>query len=285
MYVPPFAAANGAIELPPLNAALLRREGVGKDESHVRSREYSPGPLSGVGGSRGASSSPMVHHHSLPPTSSFFLPHGNGLVTHQLHPNHVLTLRGPSPLSPDAHWHPNQTVNAPTQLIVPVAANRTTSSGSTLSRTPPPAAVDGPSHIHPPVYSNHVAPSASMPTVGELERHYAELRQERKRLEEMLCRTDRLMLGLKRGIDEMRSGAPTLLEVTRGTSASPNPASAPSTVKVGPTSRPTSASGGSIKAGGVAPSSPPAVPAAVPLPRSDRQKKGEKIWEANEEHS
>lgn len=43
-----------------------------------------------------------------------------------------------------------------------------------------------------------------IPTLPELERHYMELAEHRRRMEEMLERTDRVMAGLKRGIDEMR---------------------------------------------------------------------------------
>ncbi|KAF9449376.1 hypothetical protein P691DRAFT_759100 [Macrolepiota fuliginosa MF-IS2] len=43
-----------------------------------------------------------------------------------------------------------------------------------------------------------------IPTLPELERHYMELGEHRRRMEEMLERTDRVMAGVKRGIDEMR---------------------------------------------------------------------------------
>lgn len=41
-----------------------------------------------------------------------------------------------------------------------------------------------------------------MPTRAELEKHYADLRAERTRLEDMLRRTDVMLAGVKRGIDE-----------------------------------------------------------------------------------
>ncbi|THU81104.1 hypothetical protein K435DRAFT_785159 [Dendrothele bispora CBS 962.96] len=46
----------------------------------------------------------------------------------------------------------------------------------------------------------------ALPTLADLERHYAEMSDQRKRMEEMLERTDRMMAGMKRGIDEMRAG-------------------------------------------------------------------------------
>jgi hypothetical protein len=45
-----------------------------------------------------------------------------------------------------------------------------------------------------------------VPSVQELEQHYNELREQRNKLHEMLDKTDRIISGLKRGIDEMRSG-------------------------------------------------------------------------------
>lgn len=48
--------------------------------------------------------------------------------------------------------------------------------------------------------------SGGVPSATELERHYFELHEQKRRLEEMLEKTDRLMVGVKRGIDEMRTG-------------------------------------------------------------------------------
>ena len=50
---------------------------------------------------------------------------------------------------------------------------------------------------------------APIPSTAELEQHYRQLAEERKRLEEMLERTDRIMAGVKRGLDEMRAGGST----------------------------------------------------------------------------
>jgi GATA-binding protein len=46
--------------------------------------------------------------------------------------------------------------------------------------------------------------SSGVPTVSELERHYCELSEQRKRLEEMVEKTERMMAGVKRGLDDMR---------------------------------------------------------------------------------
>ncbi|CCM02620.1 uncharacterized protein FIBRA_04723 [Fibroporia radiculosa] len=45
-----------------------------------------------------------------------------------------------------------------------------------------------------------------VPSIMELERHYYELSEQRRRLEEMVEKTDRMMAGVKRGLDEMRAG-------------------------------------------------------------------------------
>lgn len=44
----------------------------------------------------------------------------------------------------------------------------------------------------------------TVPSVVEMERHYYELSEQKRKLEEMLDKTDRMMAGLKRGMDEMR---------------------------------------------------------------------------------
>ncbi|CAE6425983.1 unnamed protein product [Rhizoctonia solani] len=48
----------------------------------------------------------------------------------------------------------------------------------------------------------HDPSSPPIPTRAELEKHYADLRAERARLEDMLRRTDVILAGVKRGIDE-----------------------------------------------------------------------------------
>ncbi|CAK5283665.1 unnamed protein product [Mycena citricolor] len=55
--------------------------------------------------------------------------------------------------------------------------------------------VNGTYHRPPPV-----------PTLDELERHYFNLHEQRRQMESILRETDRMMTGLKRGLDEMRAG-------------------------------------------------------------------------------
>lgn len=59
--------------------------------------------------------------------------------------------------------------------------------------------------------------------MGDLERHYSELNEQKKRLEEMVEKTDRMMRGVKRGLDEMRGAAPA----GASASAAPSPSVAP----------------------------------------------------------
>jgi hypothetical protein len=46
-----------------------------------------------------------------------------------------------------------------------------------------------------------------IPTYADLKRHYDELHDQRKKLEEMMEKNERMIAGVKRGLDEMR-GAP-----------------------------------------------------------------------------
>ncbi|KAN0088950.1 hypothetical protein V8E55_006007 [Tylopilus felleus] len=48
--------------------------------------------------------------------------------------------------------------------------------------------------------------TAVVPTASELRQHYLELHEQRRRLEELLERTDKMLVGLKRGLDEMQMG-------------------------------------------------------------------------------
>lgn len=58
------------------------------------------------------------------------------------------------------------------------------------------------SYSYPPPPSHHTPPP--VPSMMDLERHYAELSEEKRRLEDLLMRTDRMMAGVRRGMDEFR---------------------------------------------------------------------------------
>jgi len=53
---------------------------------------------------------------------------------------------------------------------------------------------------------NNSGNNGHSPSLSELTAHYNELHEERRRLEELLAKTDDMMRGLKRGIDEIRNG-------------------------------------------------------------------------------
>jgi hypothetical protein len=65
-------------------------------------------------------------------------------------------------------------------------------------------------YANPGIYGNgsphhQLSPSSpSIPTHAELEKHFMDLSKEKSRLEEMLARTEWLMQGVCRGMDEMR---------------------------------------------------------------------------------
>ncbi|KAI0761811.1 hypothetical protein BD413DRAFT_456864, partial [Trametes elegans] len=81
---------------------------------------------------------------------------------------------------------------APPPFPAPVGPSFYHSGPPQTSMGPPPPVVEGPPHV---------------PSVAELDNHYRELAEQRKRLEEMLERTDRMMAGVKRGLDEMRAAS------------------------------------------------------------------------------
>ncbi|KAG7093275.1 hypothetical protein E1B28_006958 [Marasmius oreades] len=119
------------------------------------------------------------------------------------------------------------------------------SNSSAPSRTHSPSAAQGGSMLLPPPHGLSgasgnifqtqdmsmstllaIAGGVMMPSLGELERQYAEMGEERKRMEEVLERTDRMMAGLKRGIDEMRARASSSPSVSAQSPAQ-QPTSAP----------------------------------------------------------
>jgi hypothetical protein len=69
--------------------------------------------------------------------------------------------------------------------------------------------------------------SISVPTMTELEQHYYELLEHRRKLEEMFDRTDKLLLGVRKGMDELRGG---------GVPQGPAPASSTAAQVSGPAS-------------------------------------------------
>jgi hypothetical protein len=66
-----------------------------------------------------------------------------------------------------------------------------------------------------------------IPTLADLERHYMELEEQRRKMVEILERTDRIMAGVKRGIDEMRGVVTQQAPAPPSTVTAATPAAAP----------------------------------------------------------
>ena len=60
-----------------------------------------------------------------------------------------------------------------------------------------------------PAFTEQQQASSQMPSYDELLAHYNELHEERRRLEGLLTKTDDIMRGLKRGLDELRAAGAT----------------------------------------------------------------------------
>jgi GATA-binding protein, other eukaryote len=160
---------HGGFDLPPLNAALSGGEISGVAVGSGRG--YGGYGFAGTPSSymRSGSSAPSRTHSPL--NSS-----GMGTGAYLLPLPHMQGLQ---------HSHP---------YYPGVGSSQPSAMSALHAPSPPPANEAG------------MAMLGGVPSVSELERHYFELHEQRKKLEEMLEKTDRLMVGVKRGIDEMRSG-------------------------------------------------------------------------------
>ncbi|KAJ3491624.1 hypothetical protein NLI96_g555 [Meripilus lineatus] len=117
-----------------------------------------------------------------------------------------------------------------------------------------------------------------VPTIAELERHYSELAEEKRRMQEMIEKTDRIMAGLKRGLDEMKG-----ISTGEG-SGSAIPAN-PTTSTGSPSQVPPlqeSPAGSPVQRQAQVSTQPTAQPSStvssVPLPRTERSGSKEKVW-------
>jgi hypothetical protein len=165
---------HGGFDLPPLNAALGGTAGsYGGYGTGIMggSREYVSGaPSSYI---RSGSSAPSRTHSPLGPAGAaaagtgYVLPPPHGMASHGLVHQYFGHPTGMSPL----HSH---------------------------SHSPPP-------HLpHEAINGTGLSSSSGVPTISELKHHYDELHEQRKKLEEMMEKNDRMMAGVKRGLDEMR---------------------------------------------------------------------------------
>lgn len=166
---------HGGFDLPPLNAALGAGgySGYGTGNILSGSREYVSGaPSSYI---RSGSSAPSRTHSPLGPAGV-----GAGAG-----PGYVLPPPHGMPSHPHGHGLGHQYYGHPTGM------------SPLHSHSPPP-------HHHDISNGTGLASSLGVPTISELKRHYDELHDQRKKLEEMMEKNDKMMAGVKRGLDEMR---------------------------------------------------------------------------------
>jgi len=119
-----------------------------------------------------------------------------------------------------------------------------------------------------------------IPSYMDLERHYHELAEQKRRWEEMMERTDRLMAGMKRTLDEMKGlvaqgvvGSPVHHAQHQGMqSQQQQPGSQHQSPQI-PSSSPVLPAGAATTS-----TTTPAAAQAVPLNRTDKEKSSSSIW-------
>jgi hypothetical protein len=103
----------------------------------------------------------------------------------------------------------------------------------------------------------------------ELERHYIELQEHKRRWEEMMEKTERLLVGVKRSIDEMKG--------VQQVSPSGSPSQQKQTVPLQAGAPAPGAGGSSAQPEGEAAGPAPVAAASVPLTRAGERSK-ESVW-------
>lgn len=156
------------------------------------------------------------HHHMVGSNRSFSYP-SSGARTHSPHDAHQSghqntaaqsptgTPQGSLHLPPLSHAHPH--------TFLPSHLSQARSRGAETH-----AHMAFAQHQHQPQQQQHIHQTGSFaeqqhqlptPTYSELAAHYGELHEERRRLEGLLAKTNDMMRGVKRGLDELRAaGAP-----------------------------------------------------------------------------
>ena len=162
-----------------------------------------PGSSEGRYGSGATRGNPFGHSHLHPqnPHGGFDLPPLNAAIG-----DSASLLREGAPAS-YVRSGSAATLGVPSRTHSPLAGPGVSSSGpggAGYVLPPPHSLTHGYSgaYSYPTAHSRHTPPP--VPTLVDLERHYADLGEEKRRLEELLMRTDRMMAGVRRGMDEMR---------------------------------------------------------------------------------
>ncbi|KAK7687677.1 hypothetical protein QCA50_008892 [Cerrena zonata] len=149
--------------------------------------------------------------------------------------------------------------------------------GPGISAPPPPP--PGPPYVLPPPHQHGIGhahghsfyahqpstPSPPVPTLQDLQNHYSALEQSKKWMMELLDRTEMMLTGVKRGIDEMVAGSQEKpSQQQHQESAQPPTPHGPSTKSPRPDQSPKQ-------------SSPAAAP-AIPIGRSEKPAQRESVW-------
>jgi len=223
----------GGLELPPLrNAPPAREDGAMVYESKWSPASSSHPPLP---------AGPAGYHPSIPSQQQH-------LQSGYSHAHAGRT----SPMPPlGGGSQGQQHLPSPTTLFGPGGPSATAYSGPPSRASPPSSAQSLTSHStiahHHPHRSQsaHHSPQASTPSIAELEAHYRELQAKKAMFEDMVEKTEWLMAGLRKGIEEQRERERA--EYERDASAL-NPS-----LQKGP-------------------------PASVPLPRREKAPSGDHVW-------
>jgi hypothetical protein len=120
-----------------------------------------------------------------------------------------------------------------------------------------------------------------IPSYMDLERHYFELGEQKRKWEEMMERTDRLMAGMKRTLDEMRGlvaqgvvGSPVHHAQPQQQQQQQQPGSQHQSPQI-PSASPVLPAG---TASAPTTTTSPVPAQAVPLNRADKERSGPSIW-------
>lgn len=169
---PYYGQNTGGYDLPPLNAAI------GGGETSSRRISYASAGLSTSSYARSEGTVPSRTHSPATALQSSAgmassIPSSGGLTT-------GIHLPLPHGLA-QGHGHPfYQSGMAPARTSSPRAPSPLREGGSSINQ---------------------------VPTLADLQHHYHELEQQRRKMQEMMEKTDRLMAGVKRGIDELQQAS------------------------------------------------------------------------------
>ncbi|KAI0339365.1 hypothetical protein BDW22DRAFT_1455902 [Trametopsis cervina] len=156
-----------------------------------------PGSSDGRYGSGAPRGNPFTHSHlhSQNPHGGFDLPPLNAALGES-----ASLLREGAPAS-YVRSGSAAALGAPSRTHSPLAGPGVSTSGSGYVLPPPHSLAHGYSSSY--AYTPHHTPPP-VPTMHDLDRHYTELAEEKRKLEDLLMKTERMMAGVRRGMEDMR---------------------------------------------------------------------------------